>query len=404
MDAVVSLPTVVAPGVATSLNSTEPLPQLPWPLPAVMNIEFLDSLLRFCFDNKCSDVFLTTGDPVAVMWQKSIRFLETRELEYEELAALLDKMYSDPTASMAVNRGEPLDRAYSIEVDRRKYLRFRVNATAHMASGGPGIEITFRGIGDKVESLDALGVEPYIADNCNPSDGLVIVTGVTGTGKSVLLDAMMMKLLLSPQAKRLLTFCAPIEKDLRLIKGRTGQVVQHDIGLPGQGGHVRTWLEAVKNFLRRHPHAVLFGEARDKATIEGVILSCLSGHVTFTTSHASSTHMTIPRMADEFGADRVRISKALCEQIRLVVTQKLLPKQDGLGLVGIRSALNVTRSMRDELLRSSVDQIPILMKEFTEQDGITLIASAEKQWKLGNISQAQLDAVAEEVKTDDPTH
>lgn len=404
MDSIVTSPSLVVPGVAVSLNSTEPLPPLPEPLPDVLSIEFLDKLLKFCFDKKCSDVFLATGDPVAVMWQKSIRFFDTRELEYEEISALLEKMYSDPTASMAVGRGEPLDRAYSVEIGRRKYIRFRVNATAHMASGGQGLEITFRGIGDKVESLDALGIEPYIADNCNPPDGLVIVTGVTGTGKSVLLDAMMMKLLQSPEAKRLLTFCAPIEKDLRLIVGRTGQVIQHDIGLPGQGGHVKTWLDAVKNFLRRHPHAVLFGEARYKEIIEGVILSCLSGHLTFTTSHASSTHMTIPRMADEFGAERVRISKALCEQIRLIVTQRLLPKCDGLGLVGIRSALNVTRPMRDELLRASVDHIPILVKEYTESHGITLLASAEKQWRLGNISQAQLDAVAEEVRTDDPTH
>ena len=395
-------PLVSGHGVAVSLNSTEPLPEIPFQIPDVLSIEFLDDLLKFCFEKKCSDVFLTTGDSLAVMWAKSLRFFDTRPLEYEEISALLDRMYNDPTAAMSVARGEYLDRAYSVEVGRRKYIRFRVNATACMVGGGPGIEITFRGVGDEVESLDSLKVESYIADNCNPDDGMVIVTGVTGTGKTVLLDAMLMKLLQSEVPKRLLTFCAPIEKDLRLIKGRTGQVVQHDIGPTGQGGHVKSWLEAVKNFLRRHPHAVLFGEARDKATIEGVILSCLSGHLTFTTSHASSTHMTIPRMADEFGSDRVRISKALCEQTRLIVTQKLLPKKDGLGLIAVRSALHLTRSMRDELLHASVDHVPILVKRFTENHGITLIHSAEKQFALGNITQAQLDAIVEEVSTDDP--
>lgn len=385
-------------GVVEALVSTTKLVPPGFSIPQKITMDYLDQLLLYCVANRVEDLVLLDDEPLSVLWSDAVHRFPGRKIYLSELQELLCKLVDDPGAALRVARAEPCDFNYSVKTDRRKSVRFRCSATSCLGLGGAkGLEIIFRPVGKKVPPLEELGVEQYIIDACTPSSGIVLVTGPTGSGKSTLLDSVLRKLLTTEPAKRLLSFCSPIENDLREIEGLIGQVVQADIGAAGYGGHLKTYEEAVRNMLRRHPHAVYFGEARDKETIEGAILSAMSSHLTYTTTHTSSTHMTLSRMADPFGLDRTRIIKSLIENTRLIVHQRLLPKSDGLGRVAIRSALNITNDMRDELMRAPVDHVPVLMKEYTESTGLSLLKSAEQQFSFGNIHQRSLDAIEQEL-------
>jgi Tfp pilus assembly pilus retraction ATPase PilT len=320
----------------------------------------------------------------------------------QEMQELLGALVNDPNAALEISRAEPRDFNYIVSRGVQKPIRFRCCATGCLAAGGgDGLEIIFRPTGKDVATLEQLGIESYIIENSQPTSGIVIVTGPTGSGKTTLLDSILRRNLTGFPSKRIITFYAPIENDLNDIPGVTGQVIQSEFGRPGHGAHIKEWDLAVRNMLRRHPDQVVFGEARDRETIEGAVMAAMSAHTTYTTSHTSSTHMTIPRMVDAFPAnERIRVTNALIDNTRLIVHQRLLRNKDGHGLVAVRSALVFTQDIRNQLLRSDIDKVPLLIKEATEREGLTLLASAEAQFNLGNIAEVTLSALERELKAE----
>lgn len=385
-------------GIVADLVSTEFLSAPQFDVPLRLNMDYFDALLHYCLENKCEDLILTNGEPVSVMWADAIHRLPGRELNYQELADLLMDLVKDPNAASEVARAEPRDFNYSLRIDRTKTIRFRCVATGCLVNGGMGLEILIRPVGKPVKTLIQLGIEQYIRDHCVPSAGIVIVTGPTGSGKTTLLDSMAGEILTSDPPKRVITFNSPIENDLREIAGRVGMVVQSEIGRPGFGAHLTSYEDAIRNMLRRHPHAVVIGEARDRATIEGALLSAMSSHPTYCTSHVTSVHMTIPRMVDPFGSeDRVRMTNSLIENVRLIVHQRLLPTKNGLGRVGARSALAITNDMRDEAMRMPVDSVPAFLKAMTKEHGISLLKSVQNLYEAGSIAERTLNAIEQEL-------
>jgi defect-in-organelle-trafficking protein DotB len=90
----------------------------------------------------------------------------------------------------------------------------------------------------------------------------------------------------------------------------------------------------------------------------------------------------------------------LIDNSRLIVHQRLLRNKDGHGLVAVRSALAFTQDIRHELLRSDIDKVPLLIKEATEQQGLSLLKSAEAQFNLGNIDESTLYGIERELKSE----
>lgn len=390
------------PGVVSSLVLAKKLDEPAIPQPLRINLDYLDELLAYCIENKVSDLSLMNGDRVVILAGGNLYRFGNRKFYLSEIQELLGALVNDPNAALEIARAEPRDFNYIVSRGVKKPVRFRCCATGCLApGGGEGIEIIFRPTGKDVPPLEQLGVEQYIIENSQPDSGIVIVTGPTGSGKTTLLDSILRRNLTGYPAKRIITYYAPIENDLNDIPGITGQVLQSDIGRPGHGAHIKEWYLAVRNMLRRHPDQVVFGEARDRETIDGAVMASMSAHTTYTTSHTSSVHMTISRMVDAFPAnERIRVTNALIDNTRLIVHQRLLSNKDGHGLVAVRSALAFTQDIRNELLRCDIDKVPLLIKEATEQHGISLLASAEAQFKLGNISEMTLYGLERELKTE----
>lgn len=402
MDAVIDQAPAKGSALVAALVSTKKFEDPPFEMPSSITQNYLDDLLKHCVANKVSDLILASDDYMAIKAGGGFqRITGERPLYTEELNVLLGTMLNDPNASLEIERAQPRDFAYVVKLDHVENLRFRCCATGMLTTGGRnGIELIFRPTKKPIPTLEALGIEPYIIENSQPESGIVIVTGPTGHGKSTLIDSMLRRNLTGYPARRIVAFYSPIENDLNdNIPDMTGQYIPSEIGRAGFGAHLLTYEAAIRNMLRRNPDQVVLGEARDQATINGAVMSAVSGHLTYTTTHTPSVHMTIPRMVDEFPpADRIRITNSLIDNCRLIVHQRLLPHVNGIAQVGIRSALATTQDIRNEMLRSPIDRLPLLMKELTKKHGIDLLDSAQKRYDCGDISDGTLAALERELK------
>ena len=379
------------------------LAEVDFAIPARLDLDVLDKMLIYCKNNGVEDLVLQSGEQWCCIWSQKVVRMGGRSFSNDEMASLLNQMTKNQQAALNVSRAEPDDFTHSVRLERGDSMRVRCCATACLGpQGQAGIHIVMRPLGDTIATMDDLKVHPYIREHCMPSSGIVIITGQTGSGKSTLLDSIIHKQATREDGQHICTFFSPIETDLYNIKGRTGVIAQCDIGRPGYGGHLKSYSDAVRNFLRRHPHVVVFGEARDQETIEGAVLAARTGHATYTTTHTSSVHMALVRMADNFsGSDRVRVMNGLIDSTRLIVHQRLLKTPSGIGRTAVISALNLTQELRAELMRTHIDDIGSTVREMTRQHGIDLLENAYEKYAAGLLHSDEVAALEAEFAMED---
>lgn len=368
--------------------------------PIKVDLAALNQMLHFCLDNGADDLLLMAGAPWAVIWSDKVCRVGTRALYVEELEQLLVEMTGNANAHIDIGRAEDLDFTYALRVQRGRNVRFRCNATGCLGTNGQrGIEIVARPTGKVPPTMLELDLPAYIRDAAMPKAGIVLICGPTGSGKTTLLDAIMRGQATREEGQHILTYYAPVENDLNIIPDCTGLISQCEIGKAGYGANLKSFAAATRNSLRRHPMVIAYGEARDPETIEGAVLSAMTGHATYTTTHTSNVHMAIPRMADAFsGADRSRVANGLIDQSRLIVHQRLVARPNGIGRSPVRSALVLTQDIRTELLRTNIDHLPIAMFEAVKAHGIDLLKDAEAQFSAGKIHERELYAIESEMK------
>lgn len=386
----------------SEIGATKELPAPEFVEPIKLNLDALNELLGFVLENGIDDLILLAGNPWAVIWSDQVKVVGKRQLYVEELEQLLIEMTGNPNAHIDVGRAKDVDFTYSLRAMRGRNVRFRCNATACLGPNGQrGIEIVMRPTGKVPPTMEELGVPAYIRDAALPKSGIVLICGPTGSGKTTLLDSIMRAQATHPLGRHILTYYAPIENDLNFIPNKTGLIAQSEIGTPGYGAHLTSFAAATRNSLRRHPMVIAYGEARDRETIEGAVLSAMTGHATYTTTHTSNVHMAISRMADVFsGADRVRITNGLIDNSRLIVHQRLVRRPSGIGRAPVRSALVLTQDIRSELLRTPVDSVPAAMLEAVKSHGIGLLEDAVMQYEAGNIHEDELASIEAEMKSE----
>ncbi|ENA26975.1 hypothetical protein HMPREF1487_09454 [Pseudomonas sp. HPB0071] len=385
-----------------SLGAMSALPKPLFNDPVILDLEALNQMLVFCLENKADDLVLLSGNPWGIIWSESVRLLGQRPLETAELEALLVKMTGNPNAAIDISQADDIDFNYSLPVGRGRTLRIRCNATGCLGvNGQPGLEIVMRPGGKVPPTMDDLGLPDYIKKAATPKTGIVLICGPTGSGKTTILDSIMRSWATHPDGKHIITYYAPIENDLNVIPNRTGLIAQTEIGRPGYGAHLKSFDKGTRNSLRRHGQVIAYGEARDKETIEGAVLSSQTGHVTYSTTHTPNVHMAIPRLADVFsGADRVRITNALIDNVRLIVHQRLLRRPEGIGRTPIRQALAFSQDLRSELLRVPIDQLPLAIFEATKKFGIDLFEDAVRQFDAGLIHEDEMASLEAELKSE----
>ena len=298
----------------------------------------IKDLLRFCIQQKGSDLHLSTGLPPVLRVDGDIRRINAPALTKDNMDAIIKQILSEKALAQFTTKKE-CDFSYNAE----DVSRFRVNAFYH----NRGIGIVFRAI-PKIQSMETLGLGQIFKDIATKPRGLCLVTGPTGSGKSTTLAAMI-EFINCHRHQHILTIEDPIEFIYESKKCLINQREVHQ--------HTDTFSNALKSALREDPDVILVGEMRDLETIRLALSAAETGHLVFATLHTSSAPQTIDRIIDVFpAAEKHMIRSMLSESLEAVVTQTLLKKTAG-GRIAAHEIMLGTSAIRNLIRESKTAQI-----------------------------------------------
>ncbi|MCB0220705.1 MAG: PilT/PilU family type 4a pilus ATPase [Chrysiogenetes bacterium] len=305
----------------------------------------IDSLLQRAVQIGASDVQVATGSPPIVRrFQQLTRFkanpltaAQTQHLLYEILTAEQRAIFE---------KDWELDFAYEID----GLARFRVNA--FMQRYGP--QICFRVIRQPIPTFEQLGIPELMKKVCDNHQGLILVTGGSGAGKSTTL-ASMVDFINTHKAHHILTCEDPIEYIHPIKKGAVNQ--------RQLSTHTKSYKNALKAALREDPDVIMVGELRDLETISLAISASETGHLVIGSMNTSSAHKTVDKIIDSYPPEQQnQIKSMLGESLKAVFTQRLLPRADGQGLVMAYELLLGNLQLANLIKDGKTFQIPNIMQ------------------------------------------
>lgn len=358
--------------------------------------DHLDRLLVFCAENETSDVTIQTNENIFAEIHGKLYKITKRALSQTEVSELLNSIYG-ANATTQILGGNDVDTHYEVRPNRMDRYRFRVNGTGCQTEGHLGIQITLRTIPSEPPPLSFLNLPPDMVKAIAPKDGVVYVTGATGSGKSTLLASIIRELCEDPESNRkILTYESPIEFVFDSIKKSSAIVSQSEIPR-----HLASFADGVRNALRRKPHAILVGEARDAETIAAVIEAALTGHPVYTTLHTNGVAETIRRLVGSFSIDeRLGRTIDIIETLRLIIWQKLVPSLDG-RRVALREYLVFDEKIRDHLLKTDPEKVTAATRELLKIYGQPMIKDATEKYEQGIISEREFNLLSASSKNAD---
>jgi len=313
----------------------------------------LDTILYSAWKANAADVFFASGEHVVARIKGERIPITKRVLQANEIVSISKLLYGENATSI-LGSGNALDPRYSFQIGRGRRIGFRVNMTQCTAGKMDGaIQITCRALPGLPERLDKFDVPLSICRSMFSRQGLVIVAGETGSGKSTLLAAFFRYLLEEGRNHNLLTYEQPIEYTYGEInKHFSNSVYQQEIGRD-----LQSFPDGIANALRRAPTDILIGEARDRATISGVIEAVLTGAKTYTTVHARTPGGVINRMVQSFPpVDHSSVTEKLISEVNMIIVQRLVKNLNG-GQCAINSWFINDLETKDILAKTKPDEI-----------------------------------------------
>lgn len=338
----------------------------------------VDDLLVHCHRANASDITIQTGEPITIEVYGRIHKITRRKLANTEVGDILNAIYG-PNGTTQIMRGTDLDTHYEVRPSRNERFRYRVNGVGCYVEGHEGIQLTLRTIPSTPPVLSSMNLPKAIIDAMAPQQGIVYVTGATGSGKSTLLASIIRELAEEKDGNRkILTYESPIEFVYDNIEMPSSLVAQSEIPR-----HLPTFASGVRNALRRKPHLILVGEARDPETISAALEAALTGHPVYTTLHTNGVAETIRRLVGSFPQEeRLGRTIDIVETLRLIVWQRLVPSTDG-KRIPLREYLVFSEAIRDRLLESDPENITQTSRQLLQEHGQPMLADVEAKYKEG---------------------
>jgi len=300
----------------------------------------IDAFLKLGTDQGCSDIHFAVGVPPMLRMYGDLMPVKFRDLSPAELDGYIAEITTRAQQDH-LRRGHDLDFSYVSSNGGR----FRVNVFRK----DTGVGATFRAIPTEVPSLDRLALPPVVKKLCDNHQGMILVTGSTGTGKSTTLAAMI-DYLNQTRKLNIISLEDPIEF---VHKSKQSQVVQRELNT-----HLTTFAEGVRASLREDPDVILVGELRDAETIRWAMTAAETGHLVLGTLHTTGAVKTIDRIVDALPADEREQTKSfLSQSLIAVVTQVLVKTADQRGRKGICEIMVVTRAIAKLIMTDQTHQI-----------------------------------------------
>lgn len=319
-----------------------------------------------------SDLHLIAGEKPVIRVEGELIEIEKTDLPEKELEReILDLLSSEQKKKFA----DEMDLDFGLENDG---VRFRVNV--HRQEGKIGLAA--RAIPAEIPSPEDLRFEPILMDFTKLLDGLVLVVGPTGHGKSTTLASMIEEINKTRKA-HIVTVEDPVEF---VFKDKMSLIEQREIGTD-----TISFASALKHVLRQDPNVILVGEMRDPETIATVLTAAETGHLVFSTLHTSSAAEAVERIVDVFeGAKQKQVLTQLGSVLRGVVSQQLVMTKQG-GRVAAREILVNTPAVANLIKENNISQIRSAIQTGVK-DGMQTMENALKDlYKDGLIEKDTIE-------------
>ena len=325
-----------------------------------MNIEkaemrsWFNKLITFAAEKKASDIFINTNLPVAMKLDGQLNYLPKAMMDQEDVYNLIETI-ARPEAYQEFIDNHELN--IMVEVPDVTYLRVNV----YMQRNMPGLVL--RLIPAIIPELDDLDLpQPDVLRELSMAKrGLVIMVGATGNGKSTTLAAMVDHRNQNSQ-HHIITVEDPIEF---MHKSKKSVVIQREVGVD-----TKSYGAALKNSLREAPDVILIGEIRDVETMGYALQFAETGHLCMATLHATNSVQALERIYNFFPLDqRGRLQLDLSENLRCLVTQRLLPRKGGGRVVAMEMMMN-TPYIAQLILEGQVGKIHEVLERGEAERGV----------------------------------
>jgi twitching motility protein PilT len=294
----------------------------------------IDDLLRIAMERKASDLLMKVGNyPHIRIDGELVPLTDQPRISAEDMLNMTFSMMSNRQKQKFKENAE-LDLAYGVA----GLGRFRVNVFQQRGNVG----VVLRVIPTKIRSLDELYLPRILDSICDEQRGLVLVTGVTGSGKSTTLAAMIDRIN-STRPEHIMTIEDPIEF---LHRDKKGFVNQREVEVD-----TPSFASALRASLRQDPDVILVGEMRDLETIQTALHAAETGHMVFSTLHTLDAVETINRIISVFPPpEQKQIRLQLAATLRAVISQRLVRRADGTGRVPAAEVLVTTAFIREAII------------------------------------------------------
>ena len=301
----------------------------------------IDAFLKLGLAQGCSDVHLAVGVPPMLRLHGDLTPIKFRDLGDTEMEGYVNEILTE-SQQLRFESGQDIDFSYVSEDGGR----FRVNVFRKAT----GVGATFRNIPNEVPTLESLQTPDVLKSFCDLHQGMVLVTGSTGTGKSTTLAAMINHLN-TTRSLNIISLEDPIEF---VHPSKRAQVVQRELGT-----HIPSFAEGVRAALREDPDVILVGEMRDAETISMAMTAAETGHLVLGTLHTTSAVKSIDRIIDALPSDQREQTKSfLSHSLHAVVTQNLVKTPDGRGRRAVLEIMIMNRAIAKLISTEQTHQIP----------------------------------------------
>jgi twitching motility protein PilT len=331
-----------------------------------MNIYDLLSLLN---SRKGSDILLAAYNCPTVRVNNVYHKIEDRLLTPEEIEGIVAPIIAPEKMEIFKQRKE-LDTSYQDETSR-----YRINLHYQRASIGA----TIRRIPKEIPTMDELQLPPIMKSFINFDRGIVLVTGPTGSGKSTTQAAMINQINLT-RSCHIITIEDPIEF---IHPPKLALIEQREVGID-----TNSFADALSRSLRQMPDVILVGEMRDLESIQMAITSAETGHLVISTLHTQDAVQSIDRIIDAFPPHhQPQIRTQLSLTLQAIVSQQLIPRADGKGLIGAFEIMFATTGIRNIIRKGSTQDIYSMVELGGQYSMQTMDSALKELAKKGLISR-----------------
>jgi len=311
--------------------------------------KFVNDLLRLMVSRSGSDLFLTADFPPAIKVDGKVTKVSPQPLTGQHTVALARAVMNDKQSGEFERTKE-----CNFAISPQGIGRFRVNA--FMQQGHVGL--VMRTIPQTLPTIDSLNLPKVLKELAMSKRGLLIFVGATGSGKTTSLAAMV-----DYRNENSFGHIITVEDPVEFVHPHKNCIVtQREVGIDTDG-----WEQALKNTLRQAPDVILMGEIRDRETMEHAVDFAETGHLCMATLHANSSNQALDRIINFVPEERrAQLLMDLSLNLRGLVSQRLLPRQEGKGRIAAVEVMLNSPLISDLIFKGEVAEIKEVMKRSRE--------------------------------------